>query len=953
MPATDVTAWLQFAIQQMAAESYLNGFSFSDTDELIRRLKLGNNNNPLNGPNDPILPGNTRFVDLTGVPNANQVVGSAQAFAARYQIIDHHANDATGFSATLMRDTMTGEYTLSFRSLEYQNQVDGGDWERDGLPGAAGEIAGTGFALAQLVSMERYYRELKADPNNLPTGAILNVTGYSLGGHLATVFTQLHANDIAATYTFDGAGRGGINGGPSGLSETERIREMLQFAEYQILNWDPTGDVFHSGNGENIYNEQWYQGVRGQTIFQFQPTSSFLPSGQIGSAPGFEKITQLVGHATHNDQEYVANSGIHAQPTTIFIEDQPNVDGLGGLFGQSGGFGTTHSITLLVDSLALMELFQQVDGELEQATIERIFAAASSQIGSGVAGLAGLAEGNSLENALDALGKILAPSYTPTPFGRHTNDFGNLTFRNPFYANLEAVKAAVGIQTYQIASFAAKSSSEIYAAARQANATGLAYRYALTNLNPFAVIGPDYTNNNPGQPGDGPLELYDAQTGTGTWTALALIDRAELLTKRLAYNLSDGGSVPTDTHYVDLQTGFEVGSIASTKEVIFGDDRVGDVLIGHAGDDHLYGRDGADTIEGNDGRDYIEGGVGNDPLLSGGAGDDIILGQAGNDTLDGGADNDRLNGGLGDDRLEGGIGLDTYLSPDGRFTYVKQGLDLVINGTLTIKNFDFQTGALGIKLSDAGNLVDSTGPTINYNNGQPTITYDGDATDNTPRFTAAANHEAYGFGGNDILDLEVSSAAFNHQIFGGDGHDELHGGSGQDRIYGEAGRDFITGWVGDDVLDGGGDSDLIKGGLGQDVVLGGLGNDYLDGESDDDVVFGGDGNDVLTGEAVQQGATTIGDDYLDGEAGDDWVLGLRGDDVLYGGSGMDHLYGDQVSADTPNVFFQYPGIVIPLPGEAFNSMTGGADYLDGEEGDDYLQGDAGDDILFGGADNDE
>ena len=987
MPQTNTTTWLQFALQQMAAESYLDGFALSNTNEVIRRLEFGNNNATslgLGNPDDsPVLSGNTRFTTI-----------QAQQFTQGYQIINHHASDATGFSATLMKDLTTGQYTLSFRSVEYRNQVDGGDWERDGLPGAAGEIAGTGFALAQLVSMERYYRELKADPNKLPPGAILNVTGYSLGGHLATVFTQLHANEIAATYTFNGAGRGGINGGTSGLSETERIQEMLQFAEEQMLNWDPTGDVFRSGNGGNIYHEQWYEGVWGQTVFQFRPTNSFLPPGQIGSAPGFEKITQLVGQATHNDQPYVANSGIHGRPTTIFIEDQPNVDGLGGLFHQSGSFGTTHSITLLVDSLALMELFQQVDGTLEQTTIEGIFAAASSQTGSGIVGLAGLAEGNSLENALDVLGKIVVPGYTPTSFGRQTNDFGSLTFRNPFYANLEAVRAAVSTQTYQIASFATKSSSEIYAAAHNADPTGLAYRYALQELNPFAVVGADYTPHNPAGPDGGPLDLYDAQTGQGTWTALALIDRAELLAKRLAYNLSDGGAVPTDTHFQDLQTGFEVGSTASTNEVIFGDDRVGDVLSGHAGDDHLYGRDGADTIEGNEGRDYIEGGVGNDPRLSGGAGDDILLGQQGDDQLYGEADNDRLTGGLGDDLLDGGTGLDTYFyrtgqgldrivdtdkigtiffdnqtlvggirrqgaptdtytSPDGQFTYVKQGTDLVINGALTIENFDFQTGALGIKLSDAGNLVDSAGPVINYNNGQPTITYDGDATDNTPLFSAPANHEAYGFGGNDVLDFESSSAAFNHQIFGGDGHDELHGGRGQDRIYGEAGRDLMVGVEGDDVLDGGDDIDLLKGGLGQDVLIGGLGNDGLDGGSDNDVIFGGEGNDVLSGESIQLGATTIGNDYLDGEAGDDWVLGLRGDDVLYGSAGADHLYGDQVTSEAPNFELAYPGIVTLFPSPVFTSVTGGDDYLDGGEGDDYLQGDAGDDVLLGGADNDE
>ena len=111
----------------------------------------------------------------------------------------------------------------------------------------------------------------------------------------------------------------------------------------------------------NVYTDQQYQATRQDTFRSFSTTNSFLPPGEVGTGPGFKKITQLVGQATHNDQHYVTNSGIHGEPTTIFIEDQPNVDELAGLFGQSGSFGTTHSIALLVDSLALMELFQAVD----------------------------------------------------------------------------------------------------------------------------------------------------------------------------------------------------------------------------------------------------------------------------------------------------------------------------------------------------------------------------------------------------------------------------------------------------------------------------------------------------------------------------------------------------------------------------------------------------------------
>ena len=155
MPQSNVSTWLAFALQQMAAESYLDGIVLSNNDGIITRLKLGNNNPLLNDPEDPTLDGATRFIDLAGVPNASQITGSAQAFVSRYQIVDHHANDATGFSATLMQERGTNNFTLSFRGTEYPNQSQGGDWERDGLPGADGEIFFKGFAFGQLVSMEK------------------------------------------------------------------------------------------------------------------------------------------------------------------------------------------------------------------------------------------------------------------------------------------------------------------------------------------------------------------------------------------------------------------------------------------------------------------------------------------------------------------------------------------------------------------------------------------------------------------------------------------------------------------------------------------------------------------------------------------------------------------------------------------------------------------------------
>jgi len=258
-----------------------------------------------------------------------------------------------------------------------------------------------------------------------------------------------------------------------------------------------------------------------------------------------------------------------------------------------------------------------------------------------------------------------------------------------------------------------------------------------------------------------------------------------------------------------------------------------------------------------------------------------------------------------------------------------------------------------IALADTGELADGTGPAINYDNGQVTVTYVGDETDNWPTFSAAANHVVYGNGGNDYLSLDSGSALYNHQIFGGIGHDRLEGGAGQDRLSGESGRDILSGGAGDDVLDGGSEDDGLWGGAGRDVLDGGEGNDGLTGEGGNDVLRGGLGADSLTGDDVNILPGAMGADYLDGGAGDDWLYGLLHDDVLMGGADADHLYGDQIPGIGPTYLYDWPGLITPLPNLVFATSAGGADYLDGEDGDDVLQGDAGNDILLGGNGADE
>jgi hypothetical protein len=657
MPQSDIGTWLQFALQQMAAESYLDG------SDLITRLTLGNNNPLLNDPNDPTLDGATRFINLAGAPNATQITGSAQAFAARYQIVDHHANDATGFSATLMRDTTTGEYTLSFRSTEYKNQIDGGDYERDGANGlfltggADGEILTKGFAFGQLASMEDYYQSTVK--NLLPQGAVLNVTGYSLGAHLATVFTELHSLEANTaftfwhTYTFNGPGRGEFaDGQQTETVEADQIRAMITRLTDVLTNplagiapgtpetlWppslnaallaqqqDPTWNPWENGSTLSVYADARYLWAKQVVEEEFSPVSRSL--SDIPRTDGaFSLITQIVGHASQGDTEYVANSGNHATETSVYIEDQPNLDGFGGFKGTSGDFGTTHSLTLLVDSLATQELFQTVSPTLSRTDIEAIFASSSNQLASGFVGTAGVAKGNSLENALDALGKLFVLNYTPTQSGRQTGDFGSLTFRNPFYEHLAAVTTTLAGATFSMEPLIQVdgqgqvvprlTAAELKLAAQDPGDSGLAYRYALRALNPFAIIGVDYAGL--GHAANGVLALADPATGFGEMTDQYLTDRAAFLLAKLDLTLNNQ-KYPSDllavTHYQDIASGFDVPAslLAIQREYLFGSTDP-DALSGHdLTNDHLYGSSGNDLLRGFGSDDYLQGDSGDDWL---------------------------------------------------------------------------------------------------------------------------------------------------------------------------------------------------------------------------------------------------------------------------------------------------------------------------------------------------
>ena len=180
MTAPTITDYLKYANLQMAAEAFIrdevtNALASSGTD-LITALKAGNNRS-------------LKFTEP-----------QAEAFADQWEVLDQKANTGTGFSGTLFKAIKDNaalgikkdDLVVSFRSTEF---ID--DHARDNKATNDLEIDGTGFALGQIADMEAWYAQLSAEGGPL-AGKTYSVTGYSLGGHLATVFNQLRQAELQA-----------------------------------------------------------------------------------------------------------------------------------------------------------------------------------------------------------------------------------------------------------------------------------------------------------------------------------------------------------------------------------------------------------------------------------------------------------------------------------------------------------------------------------------------------------------------------------------------------------------------------------------------------------------------------------------------------------------------------------------------------------------------------------
>ena len=264
------------------------------------------------------------------------------------------------------------------------------------------------------------------------------------------------------------------------------------------------------------------------------------------------------------------------------------------------------------------------------------------------------------------------------------------------------------------------------------------------------------------------------------------------------------------------------------------------------------------------------------------------------------------------------------------------------------------------------------------------------------------------FAGDGADTVYMVYADAGQTILGGnnaaDGADSLVGGIGSDLMFGNGGNDAINSHYGHDTLVGGfGDDQLLTSGDAFDnLVFANEGNDTVVVDSGNDTVFGGLGNDSLWGHHEPQdhiryfgneggdsinlrnssGALTIlgGNDSADGGdsvmsgTGADFIFGNGGDDTLIPDVGDDTVvcgFGSNSILDEGggNLVFGNEGndtcIVLPLFGSGtvfgglgndsmhmIGAAAGGADSLQGNEGNDTLYGGGNIDTLAGGSGND-
>ena len=911
------------------------------------------------------------FQEATPIPDevkralAAEDVSQKQIIDLRqnFLLIHHLSNRDSGFSATLFQavgsDSGTG-LTLAIRGTEPFAQA-GVDLVQADLGGIVLE----GAALYQIVDLYNYWKQLTASSGATVRLARIAETNDPLSaGLFAAVTLPGRDSSFRRIEFFDqaNAGLGVINGPVSNVAVTGHSLGGHLATAFQRL---------FPGIVSEVYT------VNGAGTRDSDSVSRFFDV--------------LAGHATSFDAARVSNIYGSAGPNVVSGElVYAQIGGRSQIYTESISDVGGHGGKQMTDSAAVYDLFIRADNRLKMQT--------AAQLGASLLGVFKAAESDArftLESVVNAFGRLVLPGYAPIA-RELADDRDGLHSR--IIAIRDALPAAAG--DLGVESLVGKSAAQLFTLA----STDMAYRYALRELNPFALTGIDYARHNIG----GRLDNVDAASGLGL-SVQWLQSRSHMLHALLDYNLVDGSinAGAIGGHFEDRPRDIIFGPLDSTTaRIVFGGDgqslvasgsAVGDSLFGASGDDSLSGRAGDDYLEGGLGADTLDGGSGNDGLLGGG-GDDTLIAGGGTDVLDGGGGFDSYYAEAGEGRvvIRDGDGAgqvflsgelvaggarqsgNSYVSEEGGFKLSFVGdLDaagtLVVGDALHIENF--HNGDLGIVLEG----VASSGlPVADFEYSRysfpDNVAFDDQDPNAAGLYFGSAGNDVFSYGEVDLAFPSIGNDADRRVVIeiqgehyrGWGGKDVYHGAYHySDTFFGDGGDDFIFGGdlgAGYVPFEGASDADVLYGGGGRDRIVGGKGNDVLYGDFGRAViaVFGPGGPADFS---TSFGATAADLARLQSVSLDAWSA-LRGVSpgmslqVAAEGrtfSGQSLLYDAAAGHGFEAALRDYLGLAYGESIEGFydDALSGGrgndrifggygSDTLRGEEGDDFIEGDAPD-----------
>ena len=906
------------------------------------------------------------YSDLEGAVAANDIVAAllseqvsptqASEFVNHWKVVHHQPDDPiSGFSATLFESLDNpGGFTLAIRGTA--GLVD--------INADVGDIVHDGLAVKQIIDLYNYWQRLSTPdtesirlarlvdaPAGLPEDQVIDVVEGGGPRRLTVVFEQTGE-----------LGLGRIPAGASSIKVTgHSLGGHLAMAFTRLFP-----DVNATAYAINAAGF----GVENTNVDHFFDLLAERPTAFEDQA-----IVNLYGSAGVNFVSQDSDRWYGLQQFGVRDE----------IFTETADWDTTfgHASSQMTDSLAVYDLFVRLSPTLATATpsealaaLRFLFEAASHRAGT------------SLESIVGALHDLFVMPATPTALA--SGD------REDLYAHLKAIEesplfqrvAATGlVEIVPVAS--------LEAFARSDTTEGLAYRYALEHLVPFAVAGDS--------------AVYAPHNAQGRLNAERfsdeyLLDRATFLGRLTARNHGDVGFVSGSGElFQDAAAGLVTTADVGPLGIPF-DEAVqykfgtvdGETITGGSRADHLYGRDGNDILDGKGGNDYLQGGNGTDTyIIQTGRDIDTIRDTDGIGQIEvhTGASISALAGAI--DSLPDATNL--YEDAEGN-RYLQTGSDLHISlasgGEVVVKDFDFTSGMLGMRLNpvalDPVEIAPVGTPVWQQGPGATEEEQIAPSVLDPQRTLAPEIIQAQGTGlAGPAFDANAPGQIAG-SVWGGLGDSEIQGDDGfnyivddvQTTIAFQTGDASAFDWLRDDpVWDARLRTQLgyfwLGARAGNDLLRGGGGNDWLESHGGDDWLYGEGGNDVL----IDNPGLDFGDDrwlalpgsssddYLSGGAGDDLLISLQGedlldggegDDVLMSGQGSDNLSGgpghDWLLADAvisrDELILQADGTYARVIEAAEATIAFGDDTLLGNAGEDLLVGGAGDDWLQGGADND-